>query len=271
VTLTDINKIGIFLGFGDGTFQMVREYYTGDKSGPFSIGVGDLNDDHVLDIIASNSQSGSIDILFGFYREIFFRQLVYTTDEGSASQSVAVGDFNNDTRQDIVVANPGTDTIGVFIGYGDGTFQNQTTYLTGIGSRPYAVAVGDFNGDNRLDIAVANYDKESVGVFIGYNNGTFASQITFSIGISSRPSSIDVFDLNNDNQLDIVVTDDETSNVVKLVGYGNGSFRLLTKYATGYNSKPCDIAIGDLNNDFETDIMVANCGTNDIGFITKSC
>ncbi|CAF1481013.1 unnamed protein product, partial [Adineta steineri] len=271
VALTYTNKVGIFLGFGDGAFELVRHYSTGDKSGPFSIGVADLNNDHVLDIVVSNGISGSIDIFFGFYPEIFFRHLVYATGKGSASHSVAIGDFNNDTRQDIVVTNSGNDNIGVFFGYGNGKFQNQTTYLTGIGSRPQSVAVGDFNNDSYLDIVVANYGNESIGIFLGLINGTFSNQIKYSIGFGSRPSSIIVFDFNKDNQLDIVITDDGTSNVIMLVGFGNGSFGLLKKYRTGYNSQPCALAIADFNNDFETDITIANCGTNNIGFISHYC
>ncbi|CAF1551502.1 unnamed protein product, partial [Adineta steineri] len=259
VALTYTNKVGIFLGFGDGVFELVRHYSTGDKSGPFSIGAADLNNDHVLDIVVSNAISGSIDIFFGFYREIFFRHLVYATGKGSASHSVAIGDFNNDSRQDIVVTNSGNDNIGVFFGYGNGKFQNQTTYLTGIGSRPQSVAVGDFNNDNYLDIVVANYGNESIGIFLGFINGSFSNQIKYSIGFGSRPSSIIVFDFNKDYQLDIVITDDGTSNVIMLVGFGNGSFGLLTKYRTGYNSQPCALAIADFNNDFETDITIANC------------
>ena len=49
-----------------------------------------------------------------------------------ATWSLAVGDFNNDTHLDIVVANYGDNNIGVLLGYGDGSFANQTTYSTGI-------------------------------------------------------------------------------------------------------------------------------------------
>ncbi|CAF5113149.1 unnamed protein product, partial [Rotaria sp. Silwood1] len=69
---------------------------------------------------------------------------------------VAVGNFNSDTHLDIVVANAGDNTVSVLLGYGDGSFANQTTYSTG--SQPLSVAVGDFNNDTQLDIVVANFD-----------------------------------------------------------------------------------------------------------------
>jgi hypothetical protein len=76
--------------------------------------------------------------------------------------STAVGHFNNDDLLDIVVANSGTNEIGVFLRYDNSTFANQTTYPTDLYSIPYAVTVGDFNNDQQLNIAVAIYGSNSV-------------------------------------------------------------------------------------------------------------
>jgi hypothetical protein len=65
---------------------------------------------------------------------------------GRQPNSVAVGDFNNDYRLDIIVVNFDGSTVGLFIEYGDGSFSNQITYSTGSYSRPYSVAVADFEG-----------------------------------------------------------------------------------------------------------------------------
>ncbi|CAF2033924.1 unnamed protein product, partial [Rotaria magnacalcarata] len=78
-----------------------------------------------------------------------------TFSTGFLPQSVAVGDFNNDARLDIVVANNGSNDVSVLLGYGNGSFQNQMTFPTG--SEPQSVAVGDFNNDTQLEIVVANY------------------------------------------------------------------------------------------------------------------
>jgi hypothetical protein len=82
-------------------------------------------------------------------------------------RSVAIGDFDNDTCPDMVVANSAVHNIAVYFGFCSGTFDNPILYPTGSDSTPYMVAVGDFNNDSRLDIAVANFRTNNVGIFIG--------------------------------------------------------------------------------------------------------
>src|SRR5947209_2270006 len=96
---------------------------------------------------------------------------------GRHPSSVAIADFNQDGKPDLVVGNEGVNTFSVLLGNGDGSFQPQVTYATG--TAVSAVAVGDFNGDGKLDVAVANYGHfgydtpDSVGVFLGHGDGTF--------------------------------------------------------------------------------------------------
>ncbi|CAF4932984.1 unnamed protein product, partial [Rotaria sp. Silwood1] len=104
----------------------------------------------------------------------FANQVTYSTGLSSFPYSIAVHDFNNDSRLDIVVANYGSNNVGIFLGYGNGSFTNQTTYPTGSNSDPYSVAVDDFNNDTIPDIVVANHGTNNLGVFLGYGNGAFA-------------------------------------------------------------------------------------------------
>jgi hypothetical protein len=96
----------------------------------------------------------------------FLVQPTFSTGAGSAPYKVAVGDFNNDTRLDIAVANVGINNVVIFLGNGNGTFAGQMILSTGAGSYPISVAVGDFNQDTLLDIAVANYGNSSIGIFL---------------------------------------------------------------------------------------------------------
>lgn len=77
-------------------------------------------------------------------------------------RSVAIGDFNNDTILDMIVAHQKVNKITLYFGVGDGTFINRSEYSTGIYSSPYMVECGDFNNDSQLDIAVVNFDSNKV-------------------------------------------------------------------------------------------------------------
>ena len=115
-------------------------------------------------------------------------------------RSVAIGHFNNDTFLDMVITNHIVNKIAVYLGNGDGTFTNSITYSTGSYSSPYMAIIADFNNDSRLDIAVANFGTNSIGIFHGFGNGSFAKQMDISTG-SSRPIAIIAADFNNDSIL----------------------------------------------------------------------
>ena len=73
---------------------------------------------------------------------------------GMNPSSVTVGDINGDAKQDIVVANGGSNNVSLLVGAGNGTFLPAVNYPTG--TQPRSVIPGDFNGDGKLDLAVAN-------------------------------------------------------------------------------------------------------------------
>ncbi|CAF4016179.1 unnamed protein product [Adineta steineri] len=258
------NNIGIFLSYGNGTFSTQITYSTGDNSQPYAVTIGDFNNDKQLDIVVANYGTNNIGIFLGYSNGTFSSQTIYSTGNGSRPRDVAAGDFDNDGQLDIAVANFDGWNIGIFLGYGNGTFSSQQTYPTGNSSNAQSIAIGDFNNDSRLDIAVANFYGDSMGVFLGYGNGTFADQVSYSVPLSTHPYDIVIGDVNNDDHQDIIVTVDYSQSILIFFGYGNGTFVEGNTYTTGSGSYPYSIAVGDVNNDNQLDIIVTNCGTNNV-------
>ena len=271
VTSSEAAVIQIYYGNGDGTFGMEMTQSTGAETSPMSILIADLNDDQQKDIVVANYASSDIAVFLGYCCEPFVSPTFLSTGEISNPRSIALGDLNNDQHIDIVVAKSNDDAIGIFLGHGDGTFTNQTNLSTGSGSYPVSIAIADINDDQLVDILVANYYREQIGIFLNSKNDQFLPMIPYPLDLSSRPSSITTHDIDGDQKLDIIVTDDGINSVFLLSTYQNGTFLQRTRFATGYNSGPRSITIGDFNNDTNNEIVVALFGTSRIGLIGRFC
>ena len=127
----------------------------------------------------------------------------------------------------------------------------------GTGARSRSVAVGDFNGDGKLDLAVANARSNTVSILLGTGTGSFGAKTDFGTG--SGPASVAVGDFNGDGNLDLAVANFVDDTVSILLGTGTGSFGAKTDFGTG--SLPLSVAVGDFNGDGKLDLAVANLGS----------
>jgi hypothetical protein len=263
------DSMSILLGYGNGSFRNQIMYSTG--SYPLSVAVGDFNDDNQLDVVVTNYDGNNTSICLGHSNEVFVSKVTLTTTNSFGVKSFAVGDFNNDDKMDISVANSDTDNIGIFLGYGNLSFANEIKYSTGFQSSPYAIAVGDFNNDTYLDIVVANYGSDNVGIFLGYGNGSFTNQTSYSTSSGFSPRSVAVTDFNNDTILDIVIAYQDSNNLGVFLGHGNGTFANAISFSLGYGSHPFSVVVGDFNDDKKVDIAIANDGTDSLNILLQTC
>jgi hypothetical protein len=173
----------------------------------------------------------------------------------------AVGDFNGDGKLDIAGIAPGpsgsgANTVFVALGNGDGSFA--APGLFGVGNEPSGMVAADFNGDGKLDLAVANTRDSTVSVLLGNGDGTFQAQKTYTV---PGPAFIVAADFNRDGKLDLATAANGSSGAINLLfGNGDGTFQSQIEVLTGGQSVGA-LGIGDFNRDGKMDLVAEDGGT----------
>jgi hypothetical protein len=218
------------------------------------LAVGDLNGDGHPDLmvpITTGDGAGHIAVLLGRADGTFADPALY--DAVSRVQAGVLADVNGDGKVDLVTANAPSDRslggVSVFLGRGDGTFGPRTDYDTG--SAVFQVALGDVNGDGKLDIVT-----NEVAVLLGNGDGTFAAP---SAVPGSGSNSVQLVDVNGDGKLDIV-----SSGSTRL-GAGDGTFG-----PENFFGRSNPVLVGDLNGDGIPDLVLGklNVGSQDDQSVT---
>jgi len=224
---------------------------------PWGLAAGDFNGDHTIDLAVTNNNAKpgtrtQVKVLLGEGNGLFQKPAGYSV--GNTPLSVAVGDFNGDGKLDLAVANllepngrPGK--ISVLLGNGDGTFQKQVTYKAV--DELLHVAVGDFNGDGKPDLAVVGFSSSGKqAVLLGNGDGTFQPPI--KVPAVHRASRVVIGDLNGDGKPDLVMaSQDNKRAIITRLGNGDGTF------GSGWsvrNPPSTAIALGDFNGDGKLDL-----------------
>ena len=217
-----INNIGVMLGNGNGTFQPAVTYASPLPERVLAV---DLNGDGHPDLVSlaycgpnpKVCKSGAVQVFLNNGDGTFGVPTFFTVN-GVGSDGVAAADFNRDGIVDLVVANnnyQAPSSVSVFLGNGDGTFKPVVNYTVGGG--PAGIAIADFNGDGKPDIAVANTGTNSVSLLYGKGDGTFRPARNLSFAVGSLPISVAAADLNGDAAPDLAVVLDYANEVAILI------------------------------------------------------
>ena len=197
---------------------------------------------------------------------------------GAEPSALATADFNGDNKPDIVSVSVYSNTLAVLLnttpaGATAPSFAAAATFATGV--QPTSVAVGDFNGDGKMDIAVTNYNgSSSVWVYLnttptGATVPSFSAPTTFAV--SGQPVSLVAGDFNGDHKTDLALADNFMGNTLSVMlnqtptGASVPSFTSPVTFAAG--NGPEALVIGDFNGDNLPDIAAVNNGDGTVAVL----
>ena len=249
--------------FGERLFEPHSFFPSGGES-PWAI-LSDVDNDDDLDIVVANADNtDNVCTFLGNGNGTFAQTPICFPSGGDGPASVAADYLNADSYPDLVVPNQGSDNICVFLGIGDGTFQQPTSCIPSIGDIPTKLVIGSINtvADAHLDLALVNFYSNDVCVFLGDGSGNFSPSGCYATAEGGNPNSIAKGDLNTDSYLDLVVSNRSTDDVSVLLGNGDGTFQAVANYQAG--DHPISVAVGDLDGEGGLDLAVANFWSSDV-------
>lgn len=220
---------------------------------------GDFNEDLNVDLIVP-AQSGTSRFLVALGTGTGSFNTGNNIATGVGPNGIAMGDFNGDSKSDLVTANKTGNTITFLAGNADGTYAAGVAFATG--TSPVAIYAANVNADAFLDVITANFATHNVSVLLGTGTGTFSAPTNFGSG-GFNPSGLVCKDFDGDGDIDIAVSNEASNDLGVLLGNGLGSFAAATVYAVGTTPKAI-IADNFNSSDAFLDLAVANSASNNV-------
>ena len=261
-----IDRVVIYLGDGNGSFgpriiQMISyDVFIA------ALEVADFNNDGKLDVVISDSNSNTFGILLGKGNGSLETPIVYSTGDSYGLNKLSVGDLNGDHYVDIVFHSRINHSIVVLFGSVNGSFASAMILSLSSESLIDTLLIDDLNGDTIPDIIFSDngLGDGTIGVYYGRDNGSFAILKNYVIATNAFLFAFRTCDFNNDQQIDLVVSDGK--NAVLFILFRNQSEPFSTPIIVSLanSSHPIAIAIADFNQDQHLDMAILNSGTNNI-------
>jgi len=287
VALADVNRDGhldlvvaagqdrglvILLGKGTGAFTSVpgaaamRAVQAGETS------LGDVNEDGHLDMAVASHDSYEVVVLLGDGKGGFLPAPASPAITGSAGKphnhGLISGDVDGDCHLDLVAVNSGDGTVAVLLGDGRGVFVHASGSPFAAGPGPYPPALGDVDGDGRLDIVVPDsgtgqYSREhgflarTVTVLLGDGQGGFHPAPYSPLTVLEGPYFATLGDLDGDQRLDLVTAHDDSSSVSILLNDGGTGFRPALQSPFDLGRRAWKVVIADASGDRKADLVLA--------------
>ncbi len=253
---------------GNGTFgavDLVNEANATIILGPLAH--GDFDGDGDQDVIAGNLNGSGIHLYRNDAGALSGGISMLTGNApvaagGNKPVDIAVGDFNGDGLDDAAVLNQNDGSVSIFLGRGvdTGAFFLGADSTFDVGAGPSSIFVGDYDGDDLLDLGVLNADDFTLSLFTGDGAAGFSFDQYLDTGEGARDGFF--IDLDGDTFLDIIYLNQTDQLFTWHYGDGNGGFGLPNSAVHGLDMTR--MTVGDVNGDDLPDVVTTLQNTNQV-------
>jgi hypothetical protein len=264
----------LLLGDGRGSFRPAPSSPIVMKDGrqphTHGLGIADFNGDGNADLVTVNSNDDNdVAVALGDGHGRFVRAAGSPFAVGPGPYPLALGDLDADGNVDMVVTSTGfrnglgpvaVSGLTALFGDGRGGFRRSEIPLrTG---HTWFVAIGDVNGDRKLDLVATHGEDRLLSVLLGDGRGSFTERSGSPFDLGQRAWYVGFVDLNRDGNRDLVAAAD--SGVRALLGDGRGAFAPApgSPFATGKGT--WRLAVADVNADGKSDVATSNLDSDSV-------
>jgi len=267
------DTITVMLGNGGGRFEQASgsPIRVGVKPHPHGIAAADFDGDRDLDLVTDGWETDEVEVLRGDGAGAFSTHAKLRVGR-HPYQRVRAWDVDRDGNADIITANLRGASVTVLAGNGRGAFRPSTGSPFPANAFPTAVAIGDFNGDGRPDLAVTNSPSNSAGqgkdgltVLLAEPDAGFRMIGAAPVETGAAPTQLAVADFDRDGRDDIAVTNMNSGTVA--FARVTPDRRTVVTGGMPVGNLPKGVAAGDLNRDGKADLVIANHGDDEIAIL----
>jgi hypothetical protein len=260
----------LLLGNGRGGLAAPIQMAVPSRPHPHGVAAGDFNGDRHLDFAIESWEESKVLVFPGDGRGAFSKEPQRLTVGRMPYWKLRAGDLDADGMHDLVTTNTEGGSVSVLCSDRSGALQPAREI--GTARSPFAVAIGDVNGDGRADLAIAHRpggldpDRDGLTLLIGRGNCDFVATAESPMKVGASPTGVAIGDFDGDGLGDIA-TANMTSHDVTLMLGGRSGLRPARGSPFPAGQGPLAVALADLNGDGKADIVTGNGASNDISII----